>query len=167
MDLNTIKQQMPRPDGAAMKHVLTGLLMFVLGVFVYVAYSGYRSHQSSFGDVSAGSSSESAARAGRTSGVESSAAPSGAQVPVPEAGDAEQGAGSTARPAAPSTDTISPNPPNGMTFGGGGHFQLYRQGDLTWRLNTESGETCILFATNEEWRQPRVRRSACPKPRRE
>lgn len=62
---------------------------------------------------------------------------------------------------APLTDTINPNPPNGMVFSGTGHFQLYRQGDLTWRLNTNTGQSCVLFATDNEWKKPRVLRAGC------
>lgn len=63
--------------------------------------------------------------------------------------------------APPVTDTIAPDPPNGLAFGGTGHFQVYRQGDITWRLNTQTGATCVLFATDAEWHRPRIRRSAC------
>lgn len=63
--------------------------------------------------------------------------------------------------APPTTDTISPNPPNGMVFSGSGRFQVYRQGDLTWRIDTESGDSCILFATDEEWKKPKVYRNGC------
>lgn len=59
------------------------------------------------------------------------------------------------------SDTISPNPPNGMAFSGSGKYQVYRQGNLTWRLNTETGQSCILFATDEEWRKPKVYRAGC------
>jgi hypothetical protein len=59
------------------------------------------------------------------------------------------------------TDTIKPNPPNGMVFAGSGRFQVYRQGDLTWRLDTDSGQACVLFATNEEWRKPQVYQHGC------
>jgi hypothetical protein len=61
----------------------------------------------------------------------------------------------------PANDSIPRNPPNGMTFAGAGKFQLYRQGDITWRLNTDTGEACILFATDAEWRQPRVYQHGC------
>ncbi len=44
---------------------------------------------------------------------------------------------------------------------GTGKFELYRQGDLTWRLNTETGSTCILFATEKEWKKPLVYDNAC------
>jgi hypothetical protein len=64
-------------------------------------------------------------------------------------------------PQAPATDSISPDPPNGMIFSGSGKFQLYRQGNLTWRLNTETGQNCVLFATDEEWKKPKVYRAGC------
>jgi hypothetical protein len=62
---------------------------------------------------------------------------------------------------APAADTIQPNPPNGTAFTGTGKFQVYRQGNLTWRVNTESGANCILFATMEEWKKPVVYNHAC------
>jgi len=75
---------------------------------------------------------------------------------------AQAGAGS-GTPAAniPPADTVSPNPPNGLLFAGKGRFQLYRQGNLTWRLDTETGHTCIIFATLEEWKKPQVIRAGC------
>ncbi len=63
--------------------------------------------------------------------------------------------------AAPATDSIAPNPPNGTVFAGTGKYQVYRQGDLTWRVNTADGSTCILFATEEQWRRPIVYRNGC------
>jgi len=66
-------------------------------------------------------------------------------------------------PTAPGNDTISPNPPNGMVFAGSGRYQLYRQGNITWRLDTDTGRTCIIFATEEEWRKPQVYRAGCGK----
>ena len=65
------------------------------------------------------------------------------------------------RTSLPVSDTISPNPPNGLAYGGTGKFQWYRQGDLTWRVNTESGSSCIAFATMEEWRKPIVYTHGC------
>jgi hypothetical protein len=61
----------------------------------------------------------------------------------------------------PATDSISPNPPNGMAFSGTGKYQIYRQGNITWRLDTSNGRTCILFATEEEWKKPQVLRAGC------
>ena len=65
-------------------------------------------------------------------------------------------------PVAPPTADSNPrNPPNGMIFAGRGKYQLYRQGDITWRLNTDTGQACILFATDAEWSQPRVFQQGC------
>ena len=61
----------------------------------------------------------------------------------------------------PTSDSIPRNPPNGLAFAGSGKFQLYRQGDITWRLNTQTGETCILFATDAQWRLHRVYQAGC------
>jgi len=61
----------------------------------------------------------------------------------------------------PISDSIPANPPNGARFTGSGRYQLYRQGSLTWRLDSESGQTCIIFATDEEWRKSRVYSHGC------
>ena len=61
----------------------------------------------------------------------------------------------------PAAETISRNPPNGLVAAGTGRFQLYRQGDLTFRLNTESGESCVLFASEAMWRNPLVYEHGC------
>lgn len=61
----------------------------------------------------------------------------------------------------PTTDSIPANPPNGAAFSGSGKFQVYRQGNLTWRVNTETGESCVLFATEDEWRKPIVFNHGC------
>jgi hypothetical protein len=67
----------------------------------------------------------------------------------------------TATAGVPATDSIAPNPANGAAYAGTGKFQVYRQGNLTWRVDTESGTTCILFATMEEWKKAVVYRHAC------
>jgi len=61
----------------------------------------------------------------------------------------------------PASDSMLRNPPNGMIFAGSGKYQLYRQGDLTWRINTETGDACILFATDAQWRLQRVYQHGC------
>jgi hypothetical protein len=58
-------------------------------------------------------------------------------------------------------DTLQPNAPNGMAFGGRGVYQWYREGNLTWRLNTETGASCVAYATMDEWRKPLVLRNGC------
>jgi hypothetical protein len=59
------------------------------------------------------------------------------------------------------SDSITRNPPNGAVFAGSGKFQLYRQGDITWRLNTETGDACILLATDAQWSKTRVFQHGC------
>jgi hypothetical protein len=66
-----------------------------------------------------------------------------------------------AAPTLPNSDSIPRNPPNGLAFAGSGKFQLYRQGDITWRLNTQTGDACILFATDAQWRLHRVYQAGC------
>jgi hypothetical protein len=63
--------------------------------------------------------------------------------------------------SAPASDSISPNPVNGMAFGGSGRYQWFRQGNLTWRIDTTDGTTCIDFATLEEWKKPIVSSHGC------
>ena len=62
---------------------------------------------------------------------------------------------------APATDSQLPNAPNGMRFGGSGTYQWYRQGNLTWRLDTVSGRSCIVYATMEEWQKQIVIEHGC------
>jgi hypothetical protein len=63
----------------------------------------------------------------------------------------------------PATDTQGPNAPNGMRFSGTGKYLLYRQGDITYRLDTDTGFSCVIFATDEQWKIPRVYRDGCGK----
>jgi hypothetical protein len=63
--------------------------------------------------------------------------------------------------AAPMTDSQSPNAPNGMRFGGSGNYQWYRQGNITWRVDTASGRSCIVYATMEEWQKQIVMEHGC------
>lgn len=63
--------------------------------------------------------------------------------------------------AVPTSDSIPRNPPNGLIFAGAGKYQLYRQGDITWRLDTNTGRSCIIFATDTLWAKVRVWDSGC------
>jgi hypothetical protein len=63
--------------------------------------------------------------------------------------------------ALPASESLPRTPHNGIVAAGPGKFQLYRQGDLTFRLNTESGQACILFATDAQWRKPTVYDHGC------
>jgi hypothetical protein len=59
------------------------------------------------------------------------------------------------------SDTFGPTPPDGLAFAGKGRYMLYRQGDITWRLDTDTGRSCALFATDEEWKKAKVYRAGC------
>ncbi len=58
-------------------------------------------------------------------------------------------------------DTLPANPQNGVRFAGSGPYQWYRQGNLTWRIDTSTGRSCIIYATMEEWRKSIVIRHGC------
>lgn len=61
----------------------------------------------------------------------------------------------------PAAQTFTRNPPNGVAAAGSGKFELYRQGDLTFRLNTETGDACVLLATQTEWSKNIVYSHGC------
>jgi hypothetical protein len=61
----------------------------------------------------------------------------------------------------PSLDSIPREAPNGALYAAAGKYQLYRQGDLTWRLNTDTGWACVIFATDTQWSKSRVWREGC------
>ena len=151
-----------------LKNLTVALLILVLGVFAYVGYNGYsaRHHLTSdevYNGAGLPASSPDAKAASRAAAFPATS-PTGADIAETPNGAPEVTAGGAAAAGSmvpPAADTIHPNPPNGMTFGGAGHFQLYRQGNLTWRLNTDTGETCVIFATEEEWRKPQVSRAGC------
>ena len=139
------------------KRIVYGVVLAgVLGL-CYLGYNNYRQrHAMTTGEV--------------LSGPSDSASPE-PSVPLPSPGPAS--APSTSAPpqvsspavpasqAPPAGDTMTPNPPNGMAYSGSGHFQVYRQGNLTYRINTDTGQTCVLYATNEEWRKPQVYSHGC------
>ncbi len=85
----------------------------------------------------------------------------------PSGGSAAPAAYSPAAPvpaaqtAVPRGDSQPPNAPDGVRFGGSGVYELYRQGNLTYRMDTATGRTCVAFATLEEWRKPLVRKNGC------
>jgi hypothetical protein len=61
----------------------------------------------------------------------------------------------------PASDSELPNAPNGMRFAGTGPYQWYRQGNLTWRIDTNTGRSCIIYATMDEWQKPVVIEHGC------
>lgn len=78
-------------------------------------------------------------------------------LPAPNANTPAQPQAASPRHA----DTMPRNPPNGALYAGSGKYQLYRQGDITWRLNTDTGWACVLLATDAQWRKPRVWEAGC------
>ena len=142
---------------------MTGLLILVVAVFAFVGYNGYSAKRHMItDDVSESDSPEPApSTAGKEVAPEVKETP---QTKVPEA--SAQPASSVGEPqarivAGASTDSLPAQPGEGAKFGNGGRYQLYRQGDMTWRLNVETGETCVLLATDAEWHKERVYRSGC------
>jgi hypothetical protein len=143
------------------------IILIVVAVILAVAYFSHRSarHAVDSGDVFVRDQS-------RDQAGEKAKGPDG-QANQPEQGEQTGAAGGGAETQAggeqtqsgeakaPAADSIRRNPPNGMVFSGKGKYQVYRQGDITWRLNTETGEACILFATDAEWRKPRVYQHGC------
>ena len=61
----------------------------------------------------------------------------------------------------PTSDSIAPNPPDRVAFGGTGKYMWYRQGDLTWRVDSNTGASCIAFATLQQWSRPIVYQNGC------
>jgi hypothetical protein len=83
-----------------------------------------------------------------------------AQQQAPASGFFNIGSSASSTPP-PVADSQPPNAPNGMRYTGSGAYQWYRQGDLTWRVDTVSGGSCIAFATLEEWRKQIVYSHGC------
>jgi hypothetical protein len=160
----------PDGEGNMGRSILYIVIALILGTFVYMGYTRYDAKRAGAnGDVFSSDSSmgKSKGDAVPLSGSANSNPPAG-QTPAPAiettpvTPDATTQVGSAVgAPAASGGDTISPNPPNGMVFSGTGRYQLYRQGNLTWRVNTDSGKSCVLFATDDEWKKPKVYRAGC------
>jgi hypothetical protein len=172
----------------ARRFIVIGLLL-VLGLLVYAGYNSYDAKRTgTSGEVySNGVARKAETPDAKTADADAVVYPSqidtsaAASQPAQQASTtvtqpSQPAAATTAQPSTaqvtqsqqpangvPATDTISPNPPNGMTFAGSGRYQLYRQGNITWRLDTETGRSCIIFATDEEWRKPRVYHAGCGK----
>jgi hypothetical protein len=137
------------------------VLLLVVALFLYLGYTSYDSKRAGVsGDVYP------ATGRAKVEPVVTAPVPEQTEVNAPSATGAQQ-----AMPVTPETaqggvaggDMVNPNPPNGMRFSGSGRYQLYRQGNITWRLDTTTGKTCIVFATEEEWKKPLVYRNGCGK----
>jgi hypothetical protein len=42
-----------------------------------------------------------------------------------------------------------------------GRYQIYKNGFRTWRLDTATGDTCILLTSEEDWKSPKTNASGC------
>jgi hypothetical protein len=129
--------------------IFVGLLL-VVGLFLYLGYNSYDAKRAgASGDVYSKDSSgklKSETAATGAGSEQAVASPPGTQ---------------TTQESAANGDTAGANPPDGIKFTGTGSYQLYRQGNITWRLDTDTGKTCIIFATDEEWKKPKVFRNGC------
>jgi hypothetical protein len=64
----------------------------------------------------------------------------------------------TAKPAA---DMLPQLNKDGTVYTDKGRFQLYRQGDITWRMNTQTGKACVFLATEAQWSKTVVYQNGC------
>jgi hypothetical protein len=42
-----------------------------------------------------------------------------------------------------------------------GRYQLYSRGTRTWRLDTATGESCLVLTTETDWKRPDTKASSC------
>lgn len=114
-----------------LRTVLIGLGILVLGVFAFVGYNSYAVGRRPAGEeVFTGANINPGAESKPLAGGSSSFPPTAVTGADPT-GTAEitaQGASNSGGVTAPASDSVAANPPNGMTFGGSGHYQLYRPG---------------------------------------
>jgi hypothetical protein len=135
------------------KRILGLVVVVVVLGMAYLGYQKYRDGQNESGDIHGDTSSLST-----SNDAASDSAPQRSQPAVIQP---QQPVAQATTMAAPASDSISPNPANGMAYAGSGKFQVYRQGNLTWRVDTATGHACILFATMEEWKKPIVYSNGC------
>jgi|GEM_PF-2040860 len=82
-------------------------------------------------------------------------------IPTVEASTATTPAAPAPATDAPAGDSRPPQPPDGKAYAGTGHLELYRQGNITYQYNTETGDTCVMYASLREWQNPLVVRHSC------
>jgi len=42
-----------------------------------------------------------------------------------------------------------------------GRYQVHREGFRTWRLDTTTGQTCLLLTSQEDWKKPETELQSC------
>jgi hypothetical protein len=160
------------------RRVLWIAAIVIVGVLLYVGYTSYDAGRAaSDGTVYSNDPSSSKHKSDVVSSTDSRDArstgqaivyPTPSQTPttvVPSDQTTQPGTpgGGASASGVPTTDTLAANAPNGVRFSGTGKYLLYRQGDITYRLDTDTGFSCVLFATDEQWKKPRVYRDGCGK----
>ncbi len=152
------------------RRVLYIVLLLVVGLFLFVGYNSFATKRGAA--AGKGNSKDPATVELRTEPVVTTTSTEPAVDPptslpgvpsvatTPAISENAQNNAQQARDRAAGGDL---KPPSGTMFSGVGRYQLYRQGDITWRLDTETGKTCIVFATDEEWTKPRVFHNGCAK----
>ena len=45
---------------------------------------------------------------------------------------------------------------------GVGRYQIHREGWRTWRLDTATGQICLLLTSDSDWKKPEVAMQGCP-----
>ena len=142
--------------------LLLAAAAIVLGAFWFVHWQKTRALNS--GDVHV---REQSAGEGKSETTESASADQPASPRIAGNGAESSGSDQSHPPqpdavaTLPASERINRNPPNGLVAAGTGKFELYRQGDLTFRLNTETGEACVLFATEAQWSKTLVYEHGC------
>src|ERR1700751_17158 len=102
--------------------IFIGLLL-VVGLFLYLGYNSYDAKRAgASGDVY---SKDSAGKGKRE--------PAGTAAAAAQTAVASPGTQMT-QEAAATGDTVGANPPDGAKYLGTGRYQLYRQGNITWRI---------------------------------
>jgi hypothetical protein len=138
------------------RRIILGLLLVGFIALVYLGYKNWSAKRSMLsGDVIAGPSEPLPASSPPLPSIPTTLRK---LYPVPAS---DTPSSSTGQASAPATDSQSPDAPNGARFAGTGRYQVYRQGNLTYRFNTDTGQSCVLYATKEEWQRPEVYRHGC------
>jgi hypothetical protein len=106
---------------------------------------------------------ETAKSAAPEGGAANPAAQQGEQSPTPEVAQADQNRSQEQSNVytLPASETMSRNPPDRTILAGTGRYELYRQGDITWRMDTATGQACVLFATEAMWRKSLIYEHGC------
>jgi hypothetical protein len=41
------------------------------------------------------------------------------------------------------------------------HYQMFKEGFRTWRLDTVNGTSCIMLTTDSDWKKPETKHQSC------